>query len=530
MDEIFLHFPYCGMDVSKAFCKQPNRPYKDGKYARTTVRGVNVRAVDADGRYRGAIRPGLSKFTDALPGDEEYVSQMLDVLVTTSEDPMQPSQSGRLVMVVVVSQGNVYVLPAGETTWLTPTNNTGQTPALNATGIVYSANNNQLMFFADGINPVYYDPITNVVETWTLTAGTFPEDADGNLPRLICTWRGRTVLSGLFLDPAVLFMSKVSDPFDFNYAPDVPVPADAAWSGQVGPQGLTGDVVTALIPYTDDILIIGMDSSIAIFRGDPMAGGQIDLVTNSIGIAWGMAYCMDPTGVVYFFSNRCGIYGFVPGNQPQRISQPIDPLLRGIDTGEYAIRLMWNDTYKGLHVFVTLLATPQETTHYFWESQANAWWQDTFTDTDMNPLTCCVFDGNLQDDRVCLIGSWDGYVRALTPDSTNDDGVDIESEVWLGPALTPIGDDVRVDEIQAVMASDSGDVLYAVYTGETAEEALEATPFPTGQWSAGRNYTNLVRRAAHAVYVQMSASVLWAMESVRVKLGSTGMVRRRGKQ
>jgi hypothetical protein len=29
-------------------------------------------------------------------------------------------------------------------------------------------------------------------------------------------------------------------------------------------------------------------------------------------MAWGEAWCMDPSGVVYFFSNRTGVFGYVP--------------------------------------------------------------------------------------------------------------------------------------------------------------------------------------------------------------------------
>ena len=534
MDEIDLHFPMAGVDVSMAFCKQPNRPAYDGKYARTSPRALNVRARDADGRYRGAMRPGLVKFVATRPGDQEWITQDLCTLVTTGiPDPgggsVQPSQSGRLVLLVATSAGNVYTFPAGGTVWTAATNSASTNPPLNATGLVRSTVNNQLQFFADGTHAVYYDPVTDEVLDWTLTDGIYPADADGNLPRLICTWRGRIVLSGLLRDPGNWFMSKVSDPFDFNYAPDVPVPADAAIAGNVAQQGKPPDVITALIPYSDDILILGMDHSIALFRGDPNYGGAIDHVTDSIGIAWGQAWCMDPSGVVYFFSNRTGIFGFVPGNQPQRISTAIDPILLTIDTGLFGIRMIWNDKYQGLHVFVTLLMEPQDTQHFFWEAKANAWWIDTFVDPNMNPLCCVAFDGNLQEQRVALLGGWDGYVRSIDSDATDDDGEVINSEVWIGPFLTAYNDSVMLKELQAVMASDSGDVAMAVYVGQTAEEALDSTPVVNGTWSAGRNLTNLVRRAAYASYVQMLSVQTWAMESIRCIVDPQGKVRRRGK-
>jgi hypothetical protein len=529
MDTLDLHFPFAGLDVSKAFCKQPNRSAVKGKYARTTPIAYNVRAFDSQNRDRGGIRPGVEKFIATQPGGTAFVIQALAVVVTTQESPVQSSQSGRDVRLVAVHFGNVYYVAAGNSTWLSPTNLTGETPPLNATGLVQSSANNQLLFFADGTNWVYFNPLDNTLRVWTATSGTLPADGEGNLPRLICTWRGRIVLSGILLDPSLIVMSKVSDPFNYNYAPDLPIPPDAAWSGAVGPQGLMSDVVTALIPYSDDVLIVGMDSMIALFRGDPNYGGSIDLVTKAIGIAWGEAWCMDPYGTVYFFSNRTGVFAFVPGQQPQRISSSIDYLLLGIDTGAYGIRLQWNDRFQQLHLWVTLLAYPAPATHYVWEQRANAWWQDTFTDENMNPLASVTFDGNGPDDRVALIGSWDGYVRSISSDATTDDGEAIQSEVWIGPFLTKYNDSVMLHEVQGVLGMDSGDVAYSVYVAETAEQALDSTAVSTGTWSEGRNYTDAVRRAGYAAYVALTSSAAWAMENIRCTVYAQGDVRRKGK-
>lgn len=528
MDEISLSFPAAGCDVSQAFGKQPNRPVL-GKYSRTTPLGRNVRTFDSQGRSRGGNRQGIEKYIAARPGDVEYITQHLAVLTVTGEVPVQPSQSGRDVRLIAISQGNSHYVSAGGSTWTTATNNTGVTPPLNITGLMQSSVNNQLLFFADGTNWVYYDPVADALETWTATAGELPVDADDNKPRLTCTWRGRTVLSGLLLDPTNIFMSKVSDPFNFDYFPPLPIDPSAAWAGNVGPQGKTGDVVTALIPYSDDQLILGMDSSIAIFRGDPNAGGQIDLVTTSIGIAWGNAFAMDSAGIIYFFSNRTGIFAFVPGAQPQRISQSIDNLLRDVDTGEYGILLQWNDRFQQLHCWITLLSTPMATTHFVWEKRANAFWQDTFANTDHNPLCCCTFDGNDADDRMALIGSFDGYVRSVSSDALDDDGDSIESEVLLGPFLTNLGDSVMLREAQGILGETSGEVQYEVLIGLTAEEALSSTAVASGTWSAGRNFSDVVMRAGYAAYIRLSSGVPWAMESIRCLLGSQGAVRRRGK-
>ncbi len=523
-----LLFPLAGIDVSRAFAQQ-----RSG----TTPAGANVRAYEpGSNRARGGQRSGLTRYNTAIPGGSAALIQELFTLVGVGYSPpggsTQTSTSGRVVTLVAVVGGTVYVASPQSSSWVTPTNNSGTTPALASSGVVLSAANNQKLYFADGSHYRYYDPVLNTVETWSASAGSLPTDSGSNKPRLICTWRGRTVLGGLILDPQNWFMSAVSDPRDWDYAPTPSSPADAV-AGNNSPLGLIGDVVTTFIPYSDDVLIVGGDHTIYQFSGDPADGGRIDLISDAIGMAWGAPWCKGPDGTLYFFSNRCGVFAFQPGQgAPQRISQQIEQLLTSINTGTYTIRMVWDDRFQGLHVFVTKTGTQTSATHYFWEQRANAWWQDTFSNSAHNPLTCTVFDGNDADDRRPLIGSWDGYVRFIDPEATDDDGYVILSEVILGPLLTKDMDDLLAKTIQGVLASTSGDVDYAVYVGATAEVALASAPVVTGTWTQtggnGRNFTNLIRRSGHAIYVGLSAQAPWAIEGVRIGIAGTGRVRRRG--
>lgn len=538
-----IHFPAAGIDRSLAFDKQPNRPVFGGQYARTSFEVINVRGWEpVSGRLRGGQRAGLKRLIDSQVAGLEWIVQDMRLLVGTGfsppgGNPVQGSNSGRVVTLVAVSQGNLFVVNPGDTEWTAPVNNSGEDPPLNFSGVMMSTQNNQKLWFVDGTNYVFYDPFTNSVEAWVALRGTLPQDEDGNFARLICTWRGRIVVSGLLKDPQNWFMSAVSDPTDWEYSGQDPdnigvlstTPTQAI-AGNNAPQGLIGDVVTALIPYSDDILIFGGDGSIYMMRGDPMEGGQIDRVSDAIGIAWGEAWCKDPQGMVYFMSNRTGVYSFKPGSggEPQRISQQIEQLLQVIDTGLNAVRMIWDDRFQGFHMFVTPLSEPGPTTHFFWEKRSNAWWLDRFANDLHNPLCCCTFDGNLPTDRIPLIGSWDGFVRTLDPEALDDDGTPIESSVIIGPFLTKNFDDVMLKEMQAVLGMNSGEVRYAVYTGATAELALASEPDVEGVWSEDRNLTDSVRRAGHAIYVKLTASSPWAMEAIRLKLSARGMVRMRG--
>lgn len=531
-----MHFPKAGIDRSGAFGMQPARKVIGGEYARTCYLGTNVRAFDKDSnRLRGASRSGLSKWVNARPGDTEFITQELNYLSLTGITPpgggvAQQSQSGRVVTLVAVSQGNIYAANAGDTTWTTPTNLSGETPALDVSGLCFSSANNQRLYFVDGANYVYYEPATNSVNAWTAnTAGALPVDDQGNRARLIETYRGRTVLSGLLRDPQNWFMSRVSDPHDFDYAPLSPAPDDPV-AGNNSPLGFIGDVVTGLCAVNDDLMLFFGDHTIYRMTGDPADNGQIDLVTDAIGAAWGRAFCKDPYGNVYWFSNKCGIYRMNPtaNEQPIRISQAIEEQLQQIDTGTSVIRMAWNDRFQGVHIFVTNGLEPTAATHYFFETRTGAWWNDTYGNTNHNPVCLVTFDGNLPDDRKLLIGSWDGYVREVDPDAVDDDGTDIASDVLIGPISTPTGDEMMLHELQAIMSENSGAVTWGVYVGNTAEAASASTAVATGTWSASRNLTDVVRYAGHAIYVRITSSVPWSMESIRARISTHGGVRRRG--
>lgn len=528
-ETVDLHFPKAGLHTASALGRQPTRQGPDGTYWRTTQTGLNVRAFDpATERGRGGSRCGLSKYVAALLPSTTYVVQLLDVLLTTSASPMQESNSGRVVYLLAVSQGVIKYATPGDAAWTATTNNSGETPELNATGVMQSTSINQKQYFVDGTNYVFYRPSDNTVNAWTASSGgTMPRDTADNGARIICTWRGRACLSGLLLDPQNIFMSRVGDPHDFDYSPTTATVTDPV-ALNLSPLGLIGDVVTALIPYTDDVLIVGGDHTVYVVRGDPADGGRVDLVSDITGVAFGEAWCKDPYGNVYFFGGRPGIWRMGAGLKPERISQPIEPLLQDIDPGNNIIRLVWDDRQQTVHVFVTPVDAPASATHFAWEYRTNSWWTDTFGNNNLNPLCVVAYDGNLPDDRAVLLGGWDGYVRFIDIDATTDDGTNISSAVMIGPIMTQEMDEMLLKEIQAILAESSGNVTYQIYAARTAEAALAATARASGTFSSSRSSTQPIRVADHALYIKLSSTSRWAMEAVRCKFAGRGKVRRRG--
>lgn len=533
-----LHFPKSGMSISQAFGKQPARQIEGGEFARTSRYLLNVRGYDPlTGRTRGASRPGIRKYiSQRVPTvvDAEAIITHLNLIVTAGDDAMQASQFGRVVSTVVVCEGEIYRLLPGATSFETATNLTGNTPAMNEIGLIRSAANGQKLWMLDGVNNVVYDPATNEVSLWTTTAGSLPVDSDGNYGTIIENWRGRICIAGVEGDPQNVYMSKVGDPRNWDYFPTLPSSIDAVAGNSPGSFGLIGDVITTLIAYNDDTMIIGCDHEIHILRGDPNDGGQNDLVTRAIGMAYGLPWCMGPKGEVYFFSNRCGVYVMMPGMAPQCISDSIENELQQIDTGEFGACMGWDDRFKGLYLFLSPLSEPGEGSNFYYDQRNNAWFKDKFRNPKHNPLCCVTFDGNEPGDRSLLIGSWDGYVRTIDPEATDDDGYPIDSEVWIGPLLTKDLDDVTLRSLQAVLGDSSGEVTCDVFAAETAEAAIAlatagATPSESVLFEPSRNLSSRVKVADHAIYIRLKSSVPWSMESIRAITTLNGMKRRRGR-
>ncbi len=110
-----------------------------------------------------------------------------------------------------------------------------------------------------------------------------------------------------------------------------------------------------MIPYSDDVLIFGCDHSIYQMSGDPMDSGAIDLISDTVGMAFGRPYCMDGQGNIYFFSNRGGVYTLAGGGgKPTPISLDlIGPEIDKINLNTTSVRMVWDEESFGFHLFLT---------------------------------------------------------------------------------------------------------------------------------------------------------------------------------
>lgn len=538
-------FPLGGIDLQYAFTKQLPKQIAQGLYVRTTPVAVNVRALDPTTmRYRGASRPGLSRYINAQVGGSSGLIQNLNLLVWQNS-----TNTTRTTEVVAVKGGVAYKAVAGATSWTTISTTglpAGWTlPIFTTTGIVRSTfhwSGSGRIFFVDGNangKYAYYNPQTGRMVQWNSS------HPSGLRPRLICMWQRRIVISGSTVQGFVgqVSMSDERNPEDFNFA-KLPVDPRNPIQKQVG------DIVTALIPFSDDVLIIGTDQMIWRQSGNPVSGGSQDLLCDGLGIAFGEAWCKSPEGILYFFSTRNGVYAMSPGTgartgispsdprtfygMPQCISNPIRDLLDGINTNtdQYSVKLAWDDFYKGVHVFISKVTEAAADTHYFYEQATGGWFKVVHANNDHNPLTACMFDGPSSTDRKLLQGSWNGYVYAVDHAATKDDTTPIASEVYLTPIVSDDFDEVMLKEMQFEMGDDSEDVELSLLKGRTVQSALSATPEEFGTITAGRGYTKPIRRSAYALVPRLTSDGTdgsWQFEKCRAILAGKGPVRRRGR-
>lgn len=529
---IELPFPVRGLDENTAYSEQPPE---------TSPSLQNVRAYDADtGRRRGGQRPGLSKWNSNIVGSSGVIRDMsyVNVNVSAIRDVLEYKSGGdlelangddidlniitglkRLSKVVAVNLGSIYRAESSTGAFSVPLNGTG---VLSPLDITFSTVSFLDMYFVDGTHYVKYDTLNDEVSTWSASAGSMPSSG-GNTARLIEGYGGRVVVSGIDGDGQNWFMSAIGDATDWDYSPATTNAAQAV-AGNNSDAGKVPDIVTALIPFNDDVLIFGGDHTIHQMTGNPAAGGAIDRISDTVGIAWGQAWCKDPSGVIYFFGSRGGVYRMAPGSPPQRITAGvIDERLATIDMADKIIRLAWDDRTLGVHVFITD-TEGRASTHYFYSARTEGWFVDRFANVNHNPHSVFVYDADDPDDRAVMMGCQDGYIRKLDPSADSDDGSAIDSYVLLGPMQQRTGEPIVLTSLTSVMGVSSDNAAFSVLRGNSAEDALNAVAVNTGVWSAGRNQQSRRRVAGHAMYVKVSNSTLaedWSMERVEAEIKGT---------
>lgn len=518
-----IPFPIKGYSTFTGFDNQPPG---------TSALTQNVLGFDpANGRLRGSQRWGQARLINAQVNGSNQIQDINQIALSNTASPSLSTMSTRTHRMLVMAGGSLYYTPIPATSYTLATNGASwSSTAPFIDSAVYLACNT---YYADGTNYYFFDSSTNTATAWTESTGNSLPANGADTPRLIAAWNDRIILAGIRSDPTNYFASAVGDPTDFAYAPTIDT-TTKAFAGNNSAISQCPDIINAIIPLTNGVLWFGCDHAIYQMSGDPTYGGQIDIISQETGMAFGRAWCRDPNGSrIYFFGQQGGLWAMSPDGSPMRISgEKIDEQLADVDIQGSMIRLVWESRHQHVLIFITPL-DGSATTHFAFDTRNQAFYPIVFADTDLNPTATFTLDGDAAGDRVTVLGGQDGRVRAITYAATNDDDVSltaIDSYVWLGPIKMKGDLAFRLTELQLSMASGSSDVSFDLFMDNSAEAAFNSSSLLNRTLSAGRNPSIRQGGFGNAMYIRLrnnTASQTWAYEAMRYGLKVAGRTAQR---
>lgn len=376
---------------------------------------------------------------------------------------------------------------------------------------IHSANFGVLVFFADGETARYYDPsegANGTILDWTAanTYGILPNDSNGGFP-YIEAWNRRLIIFGLEEDTSNWYMCAKNNPFDWKQQSNV---TGAAISGRTSPAGLfpKGDRIYGVIPYNDDLVIFAGDRSMYQLSLDPAVDAQFDLITDTVGIAPGRAWCKDGFGSVYFFGNNGGIYKMSLNSPPQRISnKSIDKRFENVDLPNTTVRLLWDSLMQGIHVFLTPVTTPVVTEQYFFDFRTEGWFPYKFADVSFQPYSVGISELDEPQDQKILIGGSDGIIRKFNNALNTDDGSIFAGHFTLGPWIPREGSNTQLMLRRMDLVVGAGSSLKCeVLSGIDAEDVVtDGRSIYSTELSEKRSNVHHPRAAGKALMVKVKS-------------------------
>jgi len=381
---------------------------------------------------------------------------------------------------------------------------------------------------------------------WTV----YPGGESGSLPNkayLGCLYRGRCILSGDPEHPYQWYASRQGNPWDFAY---VAYDAGSPVAGGDSDAGETGDIIRALIPYKDDILVIGCSTSIWFLAGDPANGGSLNELDLTIGMFGAHSWCFDGAGNLYFWGTN-GVYKTTLPGTPECISELSLPRIvrdEEANPATHRIIMAYDIVRTGLLISITKLSDGTSSS-YFYDLKSQGFFPESYPD-ECGPYSSFFYDANDDDYRDLLIGCRDGYIRKFDETAKDDDiGVAdeaIDSHVTFGPLpmsnnpkltgkLTGL-DCVTAGGASGGTQSDSDDITYSIFTGKSGSEVIEnlvagTNPDVAGTIKApGRQRSNGIRRKIKGVYVGIklensTASETWGFEQLMADFKLSGRLK-----
>jgi len=326
---------------------------------------------------------------------------------------------------------------------------------------------------AETAPPHYYDWITYGNDTSTY--GELPAKAT------IAAWYfGRAVLSGNKNEPHQWYMSRIFNPWDFNYAASTDDEL-RAMAGGYEQAGKIPDIVIGIIPYKDDYCVFGSLTSCYYMIGNPAGGGEIFELKGTGGLLSKYSHVWDVNGNLYMLTTN-GLLQIPPNfGLPKNLTAESWPeFITDLDYNEATDRLTmgYDQKRNGLLISNTTMA----------DGDNSCWWYDLNTGSlfpEDYPDAMAIFSQYYSEDLgELIVGGFDGYMRHHDPTVKDDDGTTIDSYCGFGPiplAQSPIGEG-SIGPIDVILGGgsstyadevDSDDADYKVFVADTAAELIE---------------------------------------------------------
>ena len=490
-----LRFPVGGVTRRHGYADQPQPP---------TPSALNVWPGErSTGRTRGGVRSGLSS------------------LGSISADPYGwcdcvYNDGGAQRRVAVVHASGTSTSAAGSSWTSVITTDPG-------TDFCSCAVYLSTLYMARGGGTTLYQALSGTGAGTALSnggGGTAPTNCGIIISALDRLW-----LAGDTSNPNNVYACRIGDPPDWDYAA---VDQGGAYAIN-GTNGVLNGAVTSLIHHGDNCIIVGYRDAMDAIVGNPRAGGSKRTINQMHGPVSQTAWCKDEINNTWFLS-RAGLYKIASGcisdgSNIQSVSRERLPAsLHGIDPGGGdRVSLGYDLENRGLHIYVDKATGTDE--YWFYDTNDGGFWPMEFP-TTMH-LACILPPVMGATTSSLLAINSSGSVYQFSDTQTTDNGTAIDSHLYLGPI--PLGsptEDGILQEVQAALASTSGNLAWSVYAGQSAEEAYNDTPWFTGQnWTiAGLNHTQHPQVRGHACYLKLEdvSGSRWSFEEINCTVAKGG--------
>lgn len=366
-----------------------------------------------------------------------------------------------------------------------------------------------------------FDPLKGTLTAWET------EGRSARPRRLVLgtRWRNRIVgVSGD--DPHVMHASAVRRPNDWDVAPLV-VTATQAFAGTNAAAGNSPEPITALMPWADDLMLVGSAEGIVRVTGDPATGGQLDDVEAHDGVAYGYAWCRGPGDSLYWLSARGQLKRATPGGGIETISAgAVGRRLQEIDLSRYRVELAWSQIPEG--VFVMLYRRDGEVEldlrHYFVSAATGGWHPVRFAGGHERTVTAAgIVSADRAIDSGLVFGFADGRLRRLDREAWDDDGEPLRSWVRIPLATNAQRGEMIVTDAELVTSEVGGVVRAAGLAARTA--TAPGSPVALMDVAPGRGDLVPIQVAGPYTWLWLEGSEPWAVYDAAIYASAGGAKR-----